>query len=187
MESDAAIELRQKLSAGRRTLAEYTGKKFYYGIKTGLNEAFVIDRGTRDRFVQQHPASGTMLRPFVQGTHLRPFYIEDSDQFLITLKSSGDYSWAWSDLRLVQAGQSPAVTPCPRSSIRSYFGYPAHLGQRPPVLLHCREYQCVSQVRPSHVPGRETRRRSRRTQRVGDAARGGSRRQPRRFPAPQRH
>jgi hypothetical protein len=97
MESDAAIELRQKLSAGRRTLAEYTGKKFYYGIKTGLNEAFVIDRGTRDRFVQQHPASGTVLKPFMQGTHLRPFYIEDSDQFLITLKSSGDHAWVWSD------------------------------------------------------------------------------------------
>ena len=95
MEPDAVLRLRQKLVCGR-TLTEYTGGKFFYGVKTGLNEAFVIDRTTRDGFVKEHPPTAAILKPFVQGTHLRPFYVEDSEQFLITLKSSGDYSWPWS-------------------------------------------------------------------------------------------
>jgi len=96
LEAEGAIGLREKMANGRRALAVYATGGFFYGIKTGLNEAFVIDQATRNRLVQAHPPSEAILKPFVQGTHLRPFYIEDSVQFLITLKSSENYSWPWS-------------------------------------------------------------------------------------------
>jgi hypothetical protein len=97
LEPNTVIALRDKMAGNRQNLADYTENRFFYGIKTGLNDLFVIDRSTRDRIVQQHPASAEVLKPFVQGTHLRPYYIEDSDSFLIALKSSDDFSWPWSE------------------------------------------------------------------------------------------
>jgi hypothetical protein len=41
-------------------LGEYVKGRFYYGIKTGLNEAFVVDRVTRDRLI----ANTSRLRRF---------------------------------------------------------------------------------------------------------------------------
>ena len=47
-EDDALARLRDKIVVGRKTLGEVYGAPLY-GIKTGLNDAFVIDRATRDR------------------------------------------------------------------------------------------------------------------------------------------
>ena len=41
----------KKLKAAGIPLGEYVKGKIYYGIKTGLNEAFVIDEGTKERLI----------------------------------------------------------------------------------------------------------------------------------------
>jgi hypothetical protein len=48
-------------------LAEYAGVKPYYGIKTGCNEAFLIDTATRDRLVAEDPSSAKILKPYLRG------------------------------------------------------------------------------------------------------------------------
>ena len=42
------------------------------------------------------PPATPSSRPFVQGTHLRPWFVEDSDQYLIAPRSSGNFKWPWS-------------------------------------------------------------------------------------------
>jgi hypothetical protein len=83
LESEEAIELRKKLADSGRPLGEYTSGQFYRGIVSGLTEVFVINERQRQDLIRQDSRSAEIIKPFVQGTHLRPWYIETSDQFLI--------------------------------------------------------------------------------------------------------
>ncbi|MDE2915527.1 MAG: Eco57I restriction-modification methylase domain-containing protein [Paracoccaceae bacterium] len=39
----------------------------YYGIKTGFNEAFIVDQATRDALVAEDPTSAELLKPILRG------------------------------------------------------------------------------------------------------------------------
>jgi hypothetical protein len=75
--------LRRKLSEKGKRLTEVVNGNIFRGVVTGLNEVFVITREQRDRLVQADSRSVELIKPFVQGTHLRPWYIEPSGEFLI--------------------------------------------------------------------------------------------------------
>ena len=81
-EDDALAALRAKITGGRKALGEVYGAPLY-GIKTGLNEAFVIDRATRDRLVGADPKSADLLKPFLRGENIKRWRIESDDLFLI--------------------------------------------------------------------------------------------------------
>jgi hypothetical protein len=74
--------LRDKIVAGKRTLKEVYGSPLY-GIKTGLNEAFVIDRATRDMLVLADPRSMELLKPFLEGRDLKRWRAEPRDLWII--------------------------------------------------------------------------------------------------------
>src|SRR5208282_6330031 len=57
----------------------------YLGLKTGLNDAFVIDTPTRDRLVSAHAGSAEVIKPFVGGQDLRRWYSEQSGRWLILM------------------------------------------------------------------------------------------------------
>ncbi|HEU0219625.1 MAG TPA: DNA methyltransferase [Gallionella sp.] len=82
LESDARGQLRDKLTRGHATLRQVYGSPLY-GIKTGLNEAFVIDRATRDALIAQDPKSAELLKPFLEGKDLKKWRIEPQDLWLI--------------------------------------------------------------------------------------------------------
>lgn len=74
--------LRDKIRAGKPTLKEVYGSPLY-GIKTGRNEAFVIDRATRDRLVAEDPKSAEILKPWLEGKDLKRWRAESRDLSLI--------------------------------------------------------------------------------------------------------
>jgi hypothetical protein len=83
LDPDDVIKLRKKMAAGKQSLKTYTGDQILYGVKTGCNEVFVIGTELRDRLIQEDASSSEIIKPFVQGTHLRPWYVEQSEEFLI--------------------------------------------------------------------------------------------------------
>ncbi|PQJ95843.1 Eco57I restriction-modification methylase domain-containing protein [Chromatium okenii] len=48
-------------------LGQYVHGRFYRGILTGLNEAFVIDGATRARLIAADPNSAEVIKPFLRG------------------------------------------------------------------------------------------------------------------------
>ncbi|NJO56468.1 MAG: N-6 DNA methylase, partial [Rhodospirillales bacterium] len=82
LENPAVRALREKIVAGKRTLKEVYGSPLY-GIKTGLNEAFVVDRATRDRLILDDPKSADLLKPFLEGKDLKRWRAEPRDLWLI--------------------------------------------------------------------------------------------------------
>lgn len=97
LETDEVLELRHKLSSKRHSLSKYVDGQILYGLKTGLTDAFVINQATRDQLVAADASCARFIRPFVQGTHLRPWYVESSGDYLIALRSSANFQWPWSD------------------------------------------------------------------------------------------
>ena len=82
IESGGAAALRDKLADGRKTLKEVYGSPLY-GIKTGLNEAFVVDNATRKKLIAQDASSAELLKPFLEGKDLKKWRTESRDLWLI--------------------------------------------------------------------------------------------------------
>lgn len=97
LETDDVLTLRRKLADMGEPLGKCADAKVYRGVITGLTEAFVINGNQRSVLIAQHSRSEEVIRPFAQGTHLRPWYMEDSGEFLIQLQSSDNHNWPWSD------------------------------------------------------------------------------------------
>ena len=75
--------LLQKLRETGIPLSKYVNGRMYYGIKTGLNEAFVIDAATRQRLISADPKSAELIKPFLAGRDVKRYKPTESNQFLI--------------------------------------------------------------------------------------------------------
>ena len=73
------------LKAGK-PLDEYVNKKIYRGVLTGLNEAFVIDKATKDRLITEDPNSAEIIKPFLAGRDIKRYQKPHSEKFLIFAK-----------------------------------------------------------------------------------------------------
>ncbi|MDP2825778.1 MAG: TaqI-like C-terminal specificity domain-containing protein [Sulfuritalea sp.] len=82
LESNVLAGLREKLTQGYPTLKDIFGSPLY-GIKTGLERAFVVDRATRDHLIATDPKSAELLRPYLEGKDLKKWRIEPQDLWLI--------------------------------------------------------------------------------------------------------
>ena len=75
--------LLEKLRKKGVPLGEYVNGKIYYGIKTGLNKAFVIDEATRNKLVAEDPKSAEVIRPFLAGRDVKRYQSLRSPKHLI--------------------------------------------------------------------------------------------------------
>lgn len=83
LETPSTLRLLEKLRNAGTPLGEYVDGRFYYGIKTGLNEAFVVDRATRDRLIDEHPSSAEVLKPFLRGKDVKRWSVNHPDLWLL--------------------------------------------------------------------------------------------------------
>ena len=82
---EKAQALLNKLHASGITLGEYVKKKIYYGIKTGLNEAFVIDEETKDKLIAEDPKSAELIKPFLVGKDIKRYEAPSKVRYLILI------------------------------------------------------------------------------------------------------
>ena len=81
--SPAVLNLLEKLYKVGKPLSEYVNGRIYRGIVTGLNEAFVVNRDTRDKLVAEHPSSSKVLKPFLRGRDVKRSQMNYQDLWLI--------------------------------------------------------------------------------------------------------
>ncbi len=99
LERPDVLALMEKLRKAGKPLGEYVDGKFYYGIKTGLNEAFVIDEATRKQLIAEDPKSADLIKPWLRGRDIRKWKAEWAGLYLITIASSANSDWPWSKER----------------------------------------------------------------------------------------
>lgn len=88
--------LLERIRKAGKPLGEYVGGRFYRGILTGLNEAFVIDTATRDRLIAEDPKSADIIKPFLRGRDVKRWAVEFDGQYLIRIESSENKTHPWS-------------------------------------------------------------------------------------------
>ncbi len=101
--SETEQQLLTKIRSAGIPLGEYVKGKIFYGIKTGLNEAFVIDAATHDRLIAEDPRSAGVIKPFLAGRDIKRYREPKSDKFLIFFpkgftdrkRNGKGYPWRW--------------------------------------------------------------------------------------------
>jgi len=76
-------DILNKLKANSESLGGYVNGTIRRGILTGFNEAFVIDRTTRDRLIAEDPRSAEIIKPFVVGEDVRRYVLDFQDRYLV--------------------------------------------------------------------------------------------------------
>ncbi len=77
------LALLEKLRAAGRPLDEVVSRKFYMGVKTGLNEAFVIDEETRQRLIAKEPKCDEIIKPWLRGRDVKRWRVDWDGLYII--------------------------------------------------------------------------------------------------------
>jgi hypothetical protein len=82
LEAPELTWLRRKVRNGKPTVRDVFGPSMA-GIKTGLNEAFVLTESERDELVERDKSSGSIIFPFIMGSDIQRWRLEPSPRWLI--------------------------------------------------------------------------------------------------------
>lgn len=96
LERPEHLALMEKLRAKGTPLGEYVQGRFYRGILTGFNEAFVIDEETRGRLIAEDLKSEELIKPWLRGRDIKKWKAEWARLYLISIPSSANREWSWS-------------------------------------------------------------------------------------------
>ncbi|MXV78441.1 class I SAM-dependent DNA methyltransferase [Candidatus Poribacteria bacterium] len=97
--SPNAIALLTQLQNTGTQLNELIQGRFYFGIKTGCNDAFIVDAFTQERLIAAHPESRDLIKPLLRGRNLRKWQANSANEYLIVIPSSANTVWPWSNAR----------------------------------------------------------------------------------------
>ena len=86
LEGIQGLALVERLRTKGTPLGDYVKGRFYYGIKTGLNKAFVIDHATRDRLVSEDRNSAELIKPWIRGKDIKRWTHEFHDLYVIIFR-----------------------------------------------------------------------------------------------------
>jgi hypothetical protein len=113
LEPPSVVALLDKIRRVGVPLKEFIGTEPLSGIKTGLNEAFLVDSATKERLVKADPGSATLFRPYLRGQDITRWQADWQGLWMLALKSSGDHPWPWAgageDAEAVFARTYPSV------------------------------------------------------------------------------
>ena len=54
-----------------------------FGIKTGYNDAFIIDENTKNRLIEEDPKSAEIIRPILRGKDIKKYSYEFKNLYII--------------------------------------------------------------------------------------------------------
>ncbi len=79
-ESGAVLELLEKFRNAGKPLNEYLNGQSSRGITTGCNEAFIVERTTREALIAEHPSSADVLKPFLMARDIQRWRVKPTDE-----------------------------------------------------------------------------------------------------------
>lgn len=85
LKSDAEAAVFDKVMKAGQPLGDYVGRKIFYGLKTGLNEAFEVTGTQRAALTKSSPSGKSLIKPFLGGQNIRRYYSEDVGRYLIVI------------------------------------------------------------------------------------------------------
>ena len=105
LEPPEVVALLEKIRNAGAPLVEYAGVSPMYGVKTGFNEAFVVDGVTRERLIREDARSEELIKPYLRGQDIDRWVSDWAGQWMIAIASSGDRVWPWSGEKDARAAE----------------------------------------------------------------------------------
>jgi hypothetical protein len=97
LKSDMEAALFAKVMRAGQPLGDYVDRKLFYGIKTGLNEAFIIDTETKKGLISKDKKNIELIKPLLGGQDIRRYRFHKPNLWLIFTR------------RGVEIGKYPAI------------------------------------------------------------------------------
>ncbi|WP_167597633.1 Eco57I restriction-modification methylase domain-containing protein [Leeuwenhoekiella sp. ZYFB001] len=72
-----------KFFQAKSNLNEFIVDEIYYGIKTGLNEAFIIDRIKRDELINKNVKNADIIKPLIEGRNIHRYSVNFKEKYII--------------------------------------------------------------------------------------------------------
>lgn len=82
-ENPILTELNDKIEKTSIKIKDIPDITISYGIKTGLNDAFIIDKQTRNEIIKKDPNSENIIKPLIRGKDVHKWRMDYKDLFLI--------------------------------------------------------------------------------------------------------
>jgi len=76
-------EIVLKIEKNKTNLKNFVNDKIHYGIKTGLNKAFIIDNATKEQICNEDPKSKEIIKPYIRPTSIKKIKTEWKGDWLI--------------------------------------------------------------------------------------------------------
>jgi hypothetical protein len=83
LKSDEEAAVFTKLINGSKALGDYVERRIFYGVKTGLNDAFIIDSETKRKLIAKDKRSSELIHPLLGGEDIRRYIFNPKDQWII--------------------------------------------------------------------------------------------------------
>ena len=83
LEKPDVLNFIEKLRSYGKPLGEHVSGRFYRGITTGLNEAFVIDTATRDKLIAEDPSSIDVIKPWLRGRDIKKWKAQTAGLYFL--------------------------------------------------------------------------------------------------------
>lgn len=90
LERPEVLALMDKLRKVGKPLGEYVKGKFYRGVLTGLNEAFVINEETKNRLIAEDPQCAEIIKPWLRGRDIRKWKAEWARLYVLFTRRGTD-------------------------------------------------------------------------------------------------
>lgn len=110
LEAAHVLRLLERIKSKGRPLGEYVNGKFYRGILTGFNEAFIVNEETKEKLIAEDKSSRKILKPFLRGRNVKRWLVEYENLYLIKIESSSNQEHAWSGKPVKEAEKIFAET-----------------------------------------------------------------------------
>lgn len=81
-----------KIKASGKILDDYVNGSIFYGIKTGLNDAFIIDEQKRIQLISADPKSTSIIKPYLRGRDIKRWMTQFAKLYIIAIQNSIDTS-----------------------------------------------------------------------------------------------
>jgi hypothetical protein len=90
LKSDAEANLFEKIMKAGQPLGEFVERRFFRGVTSGLNDAFVIDSKARKALIAKDKRSAQIIKPLLSGENIRRWLFHRTDAWLIFTKRGVD-------------------------------------------------------------------------------------------------
>ena len=90
IEDERTTLLFERLMSQGTPLGEFVSDRVYMGVKTGLNNAFVIDQAKRDELIEEDSRSAELIKPWLRGRDIERWKAHSSGLYIIFISRGVD-------------------------------------------------------------------------------------------------